>query len=109
MSGSAIEWSPPSTIGTAPAASTVADRVLDRPVRAHGVGGEDRRVAEVDHPQRLAQGVDAGLEVGAGARSSRARIARGPKRVPGASEVSSSIGAPTIATSAPASSAGSSV
>ena len=38
-----------------------------------------------------------------------ARIARGPKRVPGASEVSSSIGAPTIATSAPASSAGSSV
>ena len=38
-----------------------------------------------------------------------ARIARGPKRVPGRSEARSSIGAPTIATSKPASSAGSCV
>ena len=38
-----------------------------------------------------------------------ARIARGPKRVPGRSETRSSVGAPTIATSTPASSAGSSV
>ena len=35
-----------------------------------------------------------------------ARIARGPKRVPGRSETRSSVGAPTIATSTPASSAG---
>ncbi len=38
-----------------------------------------------------------------------ARIARGPKRVPGRSEVRSSVGAPTTATSTPWSSAGSSV
>ena len=38
-----------------------------------------------------------------------ARIARGPKRVPGRSETRSSVGAPTIATSTPASSAGSCV
>jgi hypothetical protein len=35
------------------------------------------------------------------------RIARGPKRVPGRSETRSSVGAPTIAMSKPASSAGS--
>ena len=34
MSGSAIEWSPPRTIGIAPAASTCADGLLDRRVRA---------------------------------------------------------------------------
>ena len=38
-----------------------------------------------------------------------ARIARGPYRVPGRSETRSSVGAPTIATSTPSSSAGSSV
>jgi hypothetical protein len=38
-----------------------------------------------------------------------ARIARGPNRAPGRSETSSSTGAPTIATSTPASSAGSCV
>ena len=38
-----------------------------------------------------------------------ARIARGPKRAPGRSETRSSVGAPTIATSTPSSSAGSSV
>ena len=38
-----------------------------------------------------------------------ARIARGPKRAPGRSETRSSVGAPTIATSNPASSAGSCV
>ena len=38
-----------------------------------------------------------------------ARIARGPKRVPGDSETSSSMGAPMMATSKPASSAASSV
>ena len=84
------------------------DRVLDRDVRADRVGREDRRVAEVDDPQDGAQRVDAGLEVRPG-RAAAARIARGPKRVPGASDVSSSIGAPTIAASAPSSSAGSSV
>jgi hypothetical protein len=60
-------------------------------VRAHRIGGQDRRVAEIEAAQPAA------------------RIARGPNRAPGASDVSSSIGAPTIAASAPARSAGSSV
>ena len=73
MSGSAIEWSPPSTIGTAPAASTVADRVLDRLVRAHRVGGQDRRVAEVDHAQRSRAGASTPASRCAPARAARAR------------------------------------
>ena len=73
MSGSAIEWSPPSTIGIAPAASDLADGRLDRRVRARRVGGQHRRVAEVDDPQLLER-VDLGLEVRAG------RAARGADR-----------------------------
>ena len=76
MSGSAIEWSPPRMIGIAPAASTCADRVLDRDVRADRVGREDRRVAEVDDPQGAAQRVDAGL---AGAARRAARRADRPR------------------------------
>src|SRR3954449_9015236 len=71
-SGSAIEWSPPSTIGSAPEAPPPPRRPgdpgvapehdrqragvhhlpherLDRRVGALAVGGHDRRVAEVHH------------------------------------------------------------
>ena len=104
MFGSEIEWSPPSTIGIAPGVDDLADERLDRRVRPLGVGGQDRRVAEVDDPQ-LGERVDAHLEVRPGGQLA-ARIARGPKRVPGRSETRSSVGAPTIATSTPSSSAG---
>lgn len=81
--------------------------LLDGGVGASGVGGDDRGVAEVENPQ-LSERVDACLEVGPGGQLA-ARIARGAKQVPGLSETSSSIGAPTITTSAPPRSDGSCV
>ena len=54
MSGSAIEWSPPSTTGTAPA-STTCRTSLDRARVPRGVGGDHRSVAEVDDAQESAQ------------------------------------------------------
>src|SRR3954463_10430491 len=74
IDGSVIEWSPPSTTGMNPAGRPrptvdpvaggehLTDRRLDRGVRAHRVGRDDGRVAEVDHPQ-LGEGVDLDLEV----------------------------------------------
>ena len=85
----------------------LADGALDRRVAGGRVGGQDRGVAEVDDPQRR-EAVDPASRCGPGGQLA-ARIARGPKRAPGRSETRSSVGAPTIATSAPASSAGSSV
>ena len=75
MSGSAIEWSPPSTTGIAPAATTsptvrsIAACVRDRVRRQH------RRVAVVDHPQH-GHRVDLRLEVRAGRAARRADRAR---------------------------------
>ena len=62
------------------------DRRLDRLVRARRIGGQDRRVAEVDHLQ-LGEGVDLRLEVLARAGSSprgspaaRSACPAGPRR-----------------------------
>ena len=49
----------------------LADRALDRLVRAGGIGRQDRRVAVVDHPQ-LGHRVDLRLEVRAGRAARRA-------------------------------------
>ena len=81
---------------------------LDRRVRATRVAGQHGRVAEVHDPE-LREGIHA-RPPGAGPGGLlAARIARGAKLVPGRSETRSSIGAPTIATSTPSSSAASSV
>ena len=73
MSGSAIEWSPPRTIGMAPAATTSPTVALDRLMGAGRVGRQHRRVAEVDDAE-LGEAVDAGLQVRPG------RAARGADR-----------------------------
>ena len=108
MSGSAIEWSPPRTIGIAPAASTVATVAsiawCERTGSAGRIGASPKSTTR-SAPRRASTPASRCAPVAQLA----ARIARGPKRVPGASQVSSSIGAPTIAASAPVSSAGSSV
>ena len=62
MSGSAIEWSPPRMIGSAPRVEHLPDDPLDRLVRAHRVGGQHGSVAEVDDLQDL-HAVDARLQV----------------------------------------------
>ena len=106
-SGSAIEWSPPRTMGTAPARAT------------------SRTVSSIAACERRASAGTTGASPKSTTRSSAsgsafasrcapvpklaARMARGPKRAPGRSETRSSEGAPTMATSTPASSAGSSV
>ena len=81
------------------------DGSLDRLVRARGVGGQHRprRRSRRSSAPRTRRPSPRGA---APAGSSAARIARGPKRAPGRSETRSSVGAPTIATSKPASSAG---
>ena len=102
MSGSAMEWSPPSAERDRPGVDHVADEALDRRVReATGVGWDHRRVAEVHHPQRLER-IDPGVEVHPAEAVLAIRIARGPRRAPGSCVTSSSRGAPTIATSTPA-------
>ncbi len=73
-----------------------------------GIGRDHRRVAEVDDPELL-EGVEPSLSRCGPGGQLAARIARGPKRVPGRSETRSSVGAPTMATSTPESSAGSCV
>ena len=108
MSGSAIEWSPPRMIGIAPASSTCATvSWIAWCVRTGSAG----RIGASPKSTTLRTSRSASTPAsrcGPGAQLA-ARIARGPKRVPGESEVSSSIGAPTIATSTPSSSFGSSV
>ena len=73
--GSVIEWSPPSTNGSAPGREHLADGRLDRGVRALRVGRDHGRVAEVDHAQ-LGERVDLRLEVRAGRDARRADRAR---------------------------------
>ena len=90
-----------------PGVDDLADERFDRRVRAQRVGGDHRGVAVVDHPQHLAS---ARSRRRGGARRSRRRRRRGSPAArtgcPGWSVASSSIGAPTIATSAPARSGG---
>ena len=75
MSGSVIEWSPPSVTGSAPASTTSPTSRLDRRVRPRRVGGDHRRVAVVDDRQR-GERVDARLEVRAGRAGRRPDRAR---------------------------------
>ena len=108
MSGSAIEWSPPSTTGTAPAASTAP--TVASIARCERTGSAGRIGASPKSTTRSAvRRASIPASSWRPAAQLALRIARGPKRVPGASDVSSSIGAPTIATSTPSSSAASSV
>jgi hypothetical protein len=108
MSGSAIEWSPPSTIGIAPAARTAPTvssiARCDRTGSAGRIGASPKSITRRS-PRRPSTPASRWRP----AAQLAPRIARGPKRVPGASDVSSSIGAPTITASAPMSSPGSSV
>ncbi len=107
MSGSAIEWSPPSTIGTAPARTTcpTVSSIAER-VRAGSAGITGASPKSTTFSSRAASTFAS--RCGPGGQLA-ARIARGPKRAPGRSETRSSVGAPTIATSTPRSSAGSCV
>ena len=74
-------------------------------VRSGRIRGEDRRVPEVDHFQ-FREHVHLGLEVLAGG-TTRGPMARGPSGFPVGPDTRSSVGAPTIATSMPASTPGS--
>ena len=62
MSGSAIPWSPPRTIGIAPGVVDLSHRALDRLVAADRVGGKDGRVAVVEDPQDV-EAVDLRLQM----------------------------------------------
>ena len=107
-SGSAIEWSPPRTIGSSAGVDDLADRRARSPracarrPRAAPARRRSRRSAAPRTRRPSSRGAGPGGQLAA-------RIARGPKRAPGRSETRSSVGAPTIATSKPASSAGSCV
>ena len=102
-----IEWSPPSTAGSAPAASTwptVASIAACEVAGSAGtIGASPKSTTRSSaNASTLTSRCGPGGELAA-------RIARGASRAPGRSETSSSIGAPTIATSKPSSSAGSCV
>ena len=73
--GSVIEWSPPSTNGQHAGGEHLPDGRLDRGVRDVRVGGDHRRVAEVDDAQ-LRERVDLRLEVRAGRAAGAADRAR---------------------------------
>ena len=66
-SGKAIEWSPPSTTGIAPARGDRRDRGLERRQRRLDVAGVHLDVAGVEHPQVL-QAVGAQRQAAAGTR-----------------------------------------
>jgi hypothetical protein len=86
-SGSAIEWSPPSTIGIRPAPSTSPTVASMAACVRAGVGRQDRCVAVVDDAQ-LGERVDVGLELRPG------RAARGadrPRAEPGSGPVGDEI------------------
>ena len=107
IDGSVIEWSPPSTAGSTPAASTwptVASIAACERSGAAGMTGASPKSTT----RSSASASTLTSRCGPGGELA-ARIARGASRAPGRSETSSSIGAPTIATSKPSSSAGSSV
>ena len=104
-SGRAIEWSPPSTSGTAPADGDGVHRLLEGTERALDLTGRHLDVAGVAPragraARRPAAPGAAGTRRGPGSRC--CRIACGPKRVPGRCEVPPSKGAPTTTTSASA-------
>ena len=100
-SGSAIEWSPPSTIGTAPAPSTSATVSSIARWERDGIGRDDRSVAVVDDAQHRRASRSLALEVIRRRRRCRADRPRAEARSR-QSETRSSIGAPTTATSTPA-------
>jgi hypothetical protein len=105
--GSVIEWSPPSTTGSTPAASTwatVASIAACEVSTSAGITGASPKstTRRSENASTLTSRWGPGGELAP-------RIARGASRAPGRSETRSSIGAPTIATSNPSSSAGSSV
>ncbi len=106
-SGSAIEWSPPSTIGIVPAftaSATVRRIAACDPAGSAGITG-----ASPKSTTRSSAIASTPVSRWGPGSPPAARIARGPWRVPGDSETSSSIGAPMMATSTPDSSAASSV
>ena len=79
--GSVIEWSPPRTTGTTPAASDLADRRLDLQRASVGVGRHDRASPKSTTRSSANASIPAS-RCGPGGQLA-ARIARGPKRVPG--------------------------
>ena len=105
--GSVIEWSPPRTTGITPAASTwptVASIAACEVTGSAGITGASPKSTT----RSSANASSLTSRCGPGGELAP-RIARGARRAPGRSETRSSIGAPTTATSKPASSAGSSV
>ena len=107
MSGSAIEWSPPRMIGSAPASTTwPTSASIAACVRTGSAGSTGASPKSTTFRTSIAS-MPASRCGPCGQLA--ARIARGPKRVPGRSETRSSVGAPTIATSTPPSSAASCV
>jgi hypothetical protein len=105
--GFVIEWSPPSVNGSAPAASTSPTSAsIASCVRGASVGTTAASPKSTTFSSAKASTPTS--RCGPGGQLA-ARIARGAKQVPGRSETRSSIGAPTMATSASASSAASSV
>ena len=105
--GPLTEWSPPSVNGSAPAATTSPTSAsMASWVRRGSVGITAASPKSITRSSAKASTPTS--RCGPGGQLA-ARIARGAKQVPGRSETRSSIGAPTIATSAPASSAASSV
>ena len=105
--GSVIEWSPPSSTGVAPAASTSPTTVSIAACERRGSPGSTA-ASPKSTTRSSAKASTPASRCGPGGLLA-ARIARGAKLVPGRSETRSSIGAPTIATSTPSSSAASSV
>jgi hypothetical protein len=100
--GYVIDWSPPSTTGIGPALATRNTLSwITRRARAwrDGTTGASPESTTVRRSYgSTSSWIDhASLPHVVGAE----RIARGPKRAPGLPEVPSSVGAPTIATSAP--------
>ena len=74
MSGSAMQWSPPSTIGSAPASSTSPDRPLDRRVACAAGSAGSTGASPKSTTRSSSKRVDAGLQVRPG------RAARGADR-----------------------------
>ena len=107
MSGSAIEWSPPRTIGSAPAATTCPTVSSIAACVRSGSAGITGASPKSTMRRTFVASTPAS-RCGPGGQLA-ARMARGANRAPGRSETRSSVGAPTIATSTPASSAGSCV
>src|SRR5215213_8921979 len=101
IDGSVIEWSPPSTTGTTPAASTWP--TVDSIAACERTGSAGMTGASPKSTTRSsAKASTLTSRCGPGGELAP-RIARGARRAPGRSETRSSIGAPTTATSKPSS------